>query len=399
MASLFEHYKTLGVNVGAGIADVTSSYKQLCRKYHPDISADPGSEEQMKKINIAYTVLREKLRREAAFRERQTFTRPARKYTGAETRPPGPDTRTKSADSRSRSADEEADKEAYAVLYKYFKAISAFDYSSAYDYLSSNDKSHISRESFVQWRKSVARLYPLREFRISSGSTTTAVTWSGGKTFYARKFSVEITEENLADDSLQTGDVEKLVANEYGSWKILLGYNSVGELTRTFDERFETKCKRDFAKRWQEYYTGQHQEYNMLTLAGMRKTVSREIYRQKRFGGSITFAVISIKADGASEEGQEELQRSAAKTICGVLRETDVSAYAGDGVFAILFVELRRKNASDIINRLIEKIRKNAGPRLGARADIRCEFEIWSEHNCADMEAVNKILKKFRKKM
>ena len=51
--SLFECYKILGVNAGAGIADITSSYKRLCRLHHPDVSADPKSEEMMKNINAA----------------------------------------------------------------------------------------------------------------------------------------------------------------------------------------------------------------------------------------------------------------------------------------------------------------------------------------------------------
>jgi len=79
MTSLLEHYKVLGINVGAGIADVTSSYKRLCRIYHPDVNDDPESAELMKRINIAYSVLREKLRREAAFRERQSYSWPVRR--------------------------------------------------------------------------------------------------------------------------------------------------------------------------------------------------------------------------------------------------------------------------------------------------------------------------------
>ena len=396
MSNLLEHYKVLGVNVGAGIADITSSYRRLCRMYHPDVSNDPGSEELMKKINLAYTVLREKLRREAAFRERQPVTRQARRYGGADTRAQSTDTQARSAE---RKASAEAERQAFSVLYSYFKAISTFDYGHAYDHLSTHDQKQITRESFVEWRKSVARLYPLREFKILGRSSIAAVTWGDGKPIYARKFHVSVKEEDLTDDAMHSDDIEKLVINENGSWKVFLGYKSVGELTRSFDERYETKWKRDIAKRWEEYYSGLYTEYNMQSIAGMRKTISREIYRHRRYGGGLTFAVISIKACGAYVSGQEELLRSAARTICCALRETDVPAYAGDGVFAILFVELRKKNAEYIVSRLVEKIRKNAGPGLGALAEIKYEYETWSGHNFADFNSLNKVLEKFCKKM
>jgi len=390
MSSLLEHYKVLGVSVGAGIADVTSSYKRLCRLYHPDISSDPESEEQMKRINIAYSALRDKLRREAAFRDRNAYMRQARRYPGADARTYG---------SEARKANTEAEKDAYAVLHDYFKAINAFDYSGAYKYLSNYDKRHISLESFIEWRKSVSRLYPMREFNIRGGNAASSVTFNDGKAISARRFRVAITEENFDEGATHSGDVEKLVINENGLWKVFLGYSSVADLTKAFDERFEAKWKRDIAKRWEDYYSSLYPEYNMLCLSGMRKAMSREMYRQKRFGGAMTFAAISIKAGGVKGAGQEELLRSAAKTICGALRETDISAYVGDGVFAMLLVELRKKNAEDIVSRLADKIRKNAGPLLGMKAEIKYTFESWSGSSHADVEAVNRILTKFHKKV
>jgi len=394
MNNLLEHYKVLGVQVGAGMADVTSSYRQLCRTYHPDVSDDPGAEELMKRINIAYTVLREKLKREAAFRERQPYTRPTRRYTGQETRQ-----QYTAEQTAEQAADVNASKEAHGVLQGYFEAINAFDYGRAYEYLSNYDKQYITRESFIEWRESVSRLYPMHEFRIAGGSSVAAVTWGDDKSFQARRFRVMVTEDDYADDAKHSGDIEKLVIYENGSWGVFLGYRGVGELTRSFDERFESKRRRDIAKRWEELYTGLHAEYNMLNINGMRRNVTRELYRQRRFGGSMTFAVISIKTSGNNGAGNDELLRSAAKTINNAMRETDVPAYAGDGVFAIMFVELRKKNAEDIISRLAVNIRKNAGSKLGARADIEYVHESFSGNGYADIDALNKLLKKFRKKL
>jgi len=390
MNSLLEYYKVLGVSIGAGIADITSSYRRLCRIYHPDISDDPKSEELMKRINIAYTVLREKLRREALFRERQPYARIGRKYGGAQAQGYDPDSRVTGI---------EAEREAFAVLQSYFKAISTFDYSGAYSYLSINDRKLITRDSFIEWRKSVARVFPMREFKIIGGMSVATVNFNDGNTLYARRFRVAVTEEDIEQGATRLDDVDKLVVYENGSWKVFLGYSGVGELIRAFDERYEVKLKRDVAKSWEEYFIGLYPEYNMLSLTGMRKAAAREIYRQKRFDGRLTFAVISIQADVARGNGYEELLRSAAKTITVALRETDIPAYAGDGVFAILLVGLRKKNAEGIIERLIDRVRRNAGLLLGTRADIEHSFGSWSGSNCADMDALNKILKRYCKKM
>lgn len=401
MSSLLEHYKILGVSIGAGIADVTSSYKRLCRIYHPDISGDPESEELMKRINVAYTVLRDKLRKEAAFRDRQLYARAARRYGASEVRTQGAETRTQNAEVRRAAA--EAEKEAYSVLNGYFKALNAYDYAGAYNLLSDYDKRNIPCESFIEWRQSVARLYPMQEFWITGGLSVSTVAWGNGKTMFARKFRVAVTEEDLANDVLHSGDVEKLVIIENGAWKVFLGYSGVGELTRSFDEKFKTKCKRDVAKRWEEYFTGLHPEFNMLNMPGLRKAAQREMYRQRRFGGTLTFAVISILAGGPRRAGQEQLLRSAAKTISGALRETDVPAYAGDGIFALLLVQLRKANAEEIVSRLVERIRKSAGLQLGANAEIRFELESFGGGGSgaipADIDELNAVLKKFQKKM
>ena len=397
MSTLLDCYRILGVSVGSGLADVTSSYKKLCRLYHPDVNDDPESEELMKRINTAYAVVREKLKREAALRERAAYARSLRKYTYANKDA----AHSGSAETRKTSADVE--NEAYSVIHGYFNAISAYDYSGAYNFISAYDKRQISRESFIEWRISVARLYPMREFTVENKSKPATVTFNDDKKLFARKFRVAVTEEDVTKNTTNSDDIEKLVINENSQWRVFLGYRGVYELTRVFDDRFEDRLKRDIAERIEEYSQGLHAEYNMLNLTGMSKAASREIYRQKRFGGALTLAVISVKASGVQEAGkeagQEELLRSAAGTINSSLRETDTPAYAGDGVFVLLFVELSKKNAESIISRLASDIRNGAGQQLGGQAQIDYAFEAWSGGKVADMDALSKVLKKFGKKL
>jgi len=422
MSSLLESYRVLGVKVGAGMADVTTSYRQLCRTYHPDVTDDPDAEEQMKQINIAYTVLREKFRRETAFNDRQTYSRPVKRYPTPEAYRQTADTQRQTAEAQRKTAETQrraseayeqrtaeraeeraaasidAEKMAYSALHDYFEALNACDYIKAYNCLSNHDKNHIDPEGFTGWRESVARLYPMREFKISGDSSIAVVTWGDNKTYHARKFRVAITEDDYADDSTLSGDVDKLVINENGKWSVFLGYKEISQLTRSFDKRFETKKKRDAEKLLENYASGLHPEYNMFNAEGFRKTVSKELYRQRRYGGSMTFAAISIIYNGAKNVSRDDLLRSAAKTICGTLREADIPAYAGDGLFIIMFIELGKRNAVNVIDRLIESIKKNAGPQLGEQTEIVYEYGSWSGAGHVDIDTLTGITEKINKK-
>jgi molecular chaperone DnaJ len=50
-----DYYKVLGVQQTASDKEVTSAYRKLAKKYHPD--ANPGSEDRFKEISAAYDVL------------------------------------------------------------------------------------------------------------------------------------------------------------------------------------------------------------------------------------------------------------------------------------------------------------------------------------------------------
>ncbi|GMH03931.1 hypothetical protein Nepgr_005770 [Nepenthes gracilis] len=52
-----DYYSTLNVSRNATLEEIKSSYRKLARKYHPDISKNPGAEEKFKEISAAYEVL------------------------------------------------------------------------------------------------------------------------------------------------------------------------------------------------------------------------------------------------------------------------------------------------------------------------------------------------------
>lgn len=60
-----DYYETLGVEPGAGDAEIKGAYRRLARKYHPDVSKEPGAEDRFKAINEAYEALRDPQKRAA----------------------------------------------------------------------------------------------------------------------------------------------------------------------------------------------------------------------------------------------------------------------------------------------------------------------------------------------
>lgn len=78
-----DYYQTLGVEPGAGEAEIKTAYRRLARKHHPDVSQEPGAEERFKAINEAYEALRDPEKRKAYDQLRARGYRP-----GDEVQPP-----------------------------------------------------------------------------------------------------------------------------------------------------------------------------------------------------------------------------------------------------------------------------------------------------------------------
>ncbi|BDR58353.1 molecular chaperone DnaJ [Xylocopilactobacillus apicola] len=52
-----DYYEILGVSKDASEAEIKKAYRELTKKFHPDINHEPGAEEKFKDINEAYEVL------------------------------------------------------------------------------------------------------------------------------------------------------------------------------------------------------------------------------------------------------------------------------------------------------------------------------------------------------
>ena len=71
-----DYYEILGVEPGAGEAEIKTAYRRLARKYHPDVSKEAGAEEKFKSVNEAYEALRDPAKRAAYDQMRARGYRP-----------------------------------------------------------------------------------------------------------------------------------------------------------------------------------------------------------------------------------------------------------------------------------------------------------------------------------
>lgn len=60
-----DYYKIMGLPRTASQEEIKRAYRRLARKYHPDVSKEPGTEEHFKGINEAYAVLKDPKKRAA----------------------------------------------------------------------------------------------------------------------------------------------------------------------------------------------------------------------------------------------------------------------------------------------------------------------------------------------
>ncbi len=58
-----DYYSILGVDKNADTKEIKKSFRQLAKKYHPDINKEEGTEEKFKEIQEAYEVLSDENKR------------------------------------------------------------------------------------------------------------------------------------------------------------------------------------------------------------------------------------------------------------------------------------------------------------------------------------------------
>jgi len=210
-----DHYKTLQVHHTADPDTIAGVYRILSKKYHPDVNRSGLAEEQMKKLNAAYSVIGDAEKRaayDAEWLQRNGAARVISKKDGA------------GAQASGAQLDARA---AQIMINKYYGDIAAGRFDGAYECVSRQDRRRISKADFIKWQKAVAKRFKIRSFSVvlyKAGRNK----FAGNKLFdETYEFTVDICERDVERNSISDYKASKTVVNEGGDLGVYLGYKDV----------------------------------------------------------------------------------------------------------------------------------------------------------------------------
>ncbi len=377
------HYRVLQVDVSAQKSEITTAYRRLSKLYHPDINHHPDAEARMKMINTAYHTLRDDMRRREY--DRQLNLRPAPVW-GARAGAQASTGQTPGEEAYTRAEPALRD-DALRTMTAYMDHLLTGEYERAYQYLCLHDKQYVTLQSFCKWRHSVHKLFAIRNFTAKASDELETLTHGDEFTAKAIKIYVNVTERNHAAQTLDKYQFTKYTVQENGLWRIFLGYRDLNEIARMFEDLSHRHEQGEMARRWDEYCSRTCRGLDMLSREGLLKEGERELYRCKRYSQELTIAVVrmaQVGTAGVTDESLSDIVECCALTLYKTLRETDVPAYLGNGVFAVLFIELKKKHARAVVARTVDRMSQGVLQGTGMIMSPRFSFEQYETGPLAD---------------
>lgn len=347
-----DFYQVLKIGFNAEKADIVSAYRRLSKLYHPDVSGLPQAQELMTQINIAYDTLSDDKKRQA--------------YNN-------------SLDKTASKSGARAAMEAKNTITEYFRRLMQCDYEKAFQLLCASDRRRVGLHGFKEWRRAVQELYAIREFTIRQGQHMAGFKLENDRSVTALQFFVDVLEKDLTSGKIEHYCFSKYVVFEQGKPGVHLGYRDLGEICESFGSLSREREQALMQQKWQEYLLHHDRVTGLLTREGLLAGSRQELYRAQRYKCPLIVAVLSLKP---SRNPQEKLPgpclEAAAQALQKTLRLSDISAHLGGGLFAVLFLELKKRHATLIVERSLTKAEQGARGLSKEGLSAAFAFELYS---------------------
>jgi GGDEF domain-containing protein len=346
-----DFYQVLQVGFTAEKADITAAYRRLSKLYHPDISALPQSHKVMAQLNVAYDTLSDDAKR-------QDYNNSLR--------------------SREATYGERAAAEAHHLLADYFTRLLQGDFAQAFQLLCPNDRLRVGARAFMEWRRAVQELYVICEFRISQGQQVAGFMLEANRPVTALKFFVDVLEKDQASGRLEQYCFSKYVVFEQGRPGVYLGYRDLGEISKTLGSQAREREQLLMQENWQQHVLRYDRTSGLLTRAGLLWAAQPELYRAQRYKRPLTVALLRLRPARPQAKLSALCLEAAAQALQGSLRLTDIPAHLGNGLFAVLFFELKKRHATLIVKRALQKAGQGARAYSKEAISAACACELYS---------------------
>lgn len=338
-----DYYRILQVHYLAEAEVIESAYKRLAKKYHPDVNKNKESKEIMQRINKAYEVLGNPVKREVYDMVWEKSYNSRIGYNN-----------------KNIDTDEKYNITLYkskTVLDKYFKSIAEYKLGIAYELISNIDKENITVEDFINWQKAVSVVYRLQKYDCGFHKVYKDKFLSGYLYKDVIEFNVAIEEYNEVMDMVEKSTIKKmLVLDEDGEWRVFIGYEKLQSFINKFKSLTSLLNAKDIIKELNETHCRTDSLTGFLNQRGMKERIESEIQRFDRYGNVFSLIMCSIsinKRFGTSigEEVKDVIIGESAKTLKDNIREVDTIGRWGDNSFLILLPETNSVSAIKAANK------------------------------------------------
>jgi len=346
-----DYYSILQVHYRAEPDMISTAYRRLSKRYHPDINRSKYAEDMMKRINLAYSVLIEAKKRAEYNREWLERMEKGKQASSSGAGSPANRPHTRIED-------------ACAQLETYYRSISMKDYDAAYACISKADKKNIKHNDFLRWQTAVSKSVELGEVSVSFFKEF--FDKRIGRNIYDEviEFSVSLCEKDLKDNIIKEYAASKSMVFEKGEWRVYLGYSSVKPLIARFEDGKDISID---ARAAVESWLIQQSKKDSLTLlpniSGFLEMSTAETARSDRYDNIFSVAAFEVVYKGNKKQNAESTEKMtifAAKVIKHNLRNIDILCRWKDMKFFALLPETDILKASRAVNRICRAFNKKA---------------------------------------